>query len=207
MLGKLVLLNVLIDLSHWNSQVDFQLAKNDGIKGVIHKATQGTSYVDPKYSERRTAAEKKNLLWGAYHFGIAADGKAQANHFLKVVGNTSNVLLALDIEENSKGGNITPKQADDFVKTVKEKTGRCPVIYGSAYFLNGYATPTLTTCPLWIARYGSQVQLPKGWSTWKIWQYTDGKIGPVPRSVKGIGACDRDKFNGSLDDLKKFWGK
>jgi negative regulator of genetic competence, sporulation and motility len=31
--------------------------KKDGIVVVIHKATQGLKYVDPKYSQRRKTAE------------------------------------------------------------------------------------------------------------------------------------------------------
>jgi len=66
--------NVIVDLSHWNQSVDFKLAKEDGILGVIHKATQGLQYVDPTYEERQKAAEEVNLLWGAYHFGTGKDG-------------------------------------------------------------------------------------------------------------------------------------
>ena len=40
-------LNVIVDLSHHNGNVNLAQAKAPGIVGVIHKATQGTSYVDP----------------------------------------------------------------------------------------------------------------------------------------------------------------
>ncbi|MDQ3746468.1 MAG: glycoside hydrolase family 25 protein, partial [Acidobacteriota bacterium] len=48
--------NVVIDLSHHNTVTSFQQVKDAGILGVIHKATEGTSFVDPRYTERRTAA-------------------------------------------------------------------------------------------------------------------------------------------------------
>ena len=41
--------DAVIDLSHFNHNPDFKLAKADGILGVIHKATQGTSFLDPTY--------------------------------------------------------------------------------------------------------------------------------------------------------------
>jgi lysozyme len=87
--------NVIIDLSHWKQGVDFKLAKEDGILGVMHKAIQGLKYVDLAYEKRRKAAEKEGLLWGAYHFAVGAEGKDQAEHFLEVVGNDSQILLAL----------------------------------------------------------------------------------------------------------------
>lgn len=197
--------NVIVDLSHWNQSVDFKLAKEDRILGVIHKATQGIRYIDPTYAERRKTAEEEGLMWGAYHFGVGENGKDQADHFLETVGNDSKVLLALDIEENRDGKNITPKQAEDFVDKVHEVTERLPLIYGSAYFLKDFATPILMKCPLWIARWGVRPILPKGWKKWVIWQYTDGKSGKKPHEVEGIGPCDRNKFNGTLEELKDFW--
>jgi predicted nuclease of restriction endonuclease-like (RecB) superfamily/GH25 family lysozyme M1 (1,4-beta-N-acetylmuramidase) len=197
--------NVTVDLSHWKENVNFKLVKENGILGVIHKATQGLKYVDPTYAKRRKAAEEEGLLWGAYHFGVGENGKDQAEHFLETVGNSSGVLLALDIEENRNGKNITPKQAEDFVNRVKEVTGRFPLIYGSAYFLKDFATPILTKCPLWVARWGAEPLLPKGWNNWVLWQYTDGQTGQKPHSVEGIGPCDRNKFNGTLEELKDFW--
>lgn len=111
-------INVIVDLSHWNQNVNFKLAKEDGIIGVIHKATQGLKYVDPKYAERRKKAEDLGPLWGAYHFGIGKNGRDQADHFLDTVGKTKSTILALDIEENRNGKNITPKQAEDFIDRI-----------------------------------------------------------------------------------------
>lgn len=74
--------NVVIDLSHHNGDVNMSAAKNAGIQGVIHKATQGWKYVDPKYQVNRDTALAAGLLWGAYHFGVGADGVEQADFFL-----------------------------------------------------------------------------------------------------------------------------
>lgn len=39
-----------------------------------------------------------------------------------------------------------------------------------------------------------------------LWQYTDGTHGPEPHTVDGVGNCDGDQFNGSLEQLRKLWG-
>ncbi|WP_214303249.1 glycoside hydrolase family 25 protein [Wolbachia endosymbiont of Erebia cassioides] len=200
-----MIINAVIDLSHWNENINFKLAREDGILGVIHKATQGLKYIDPTYTERRKAAEEEGLLWGSYHFGIGENGRDQANHFLEIVGETKSTIVVLDIEENESGKNIEPRQAEDFVKKVQEETGRLPLVYGSANFLKDFATPILTKCPLWVAKWGDKPILPKGWNKWVLWQYTDGKVGPEPHEVKGIGKCDRNKFNGTIEELKNFW--
>ena len=49
-------LNVVIDMSHFNTVTDFDTVKGDGIVGVIHKATEGLGYVDPEYQARRAQA-------------------------------------------------------------------------------------------------------------------------------------------------------
>jgi len=71
-------LNAIVDISHHNGNIDLQLAKADGIIGVIHKATQGTTGVDPMYQTNRAKAAAAGLLWGAYHFATGDDPVMQA---------------------------------------------------------------------------------------------------------------------------------
>ena len=206
------ILNVIVDLSHHNRVADFNAAKNDGILGVIHKATQGFRYIDPKYDSRRPKPLDAGLMWGAYHFGVGGDGVAQAEHFLSVVdtGQYPQTLLALDVEDNPSGSNMTLMEAEEFVQTVFDKLGRWPVLYSGYYYLRdlvgSYPQTLLANCPLWLARYGPPPLVPTPWSDWTLWQYTDGMAGPEPHEVEGIGHCDRDKFNGDLSALKKLWG-
>lgn len=194
--------NVVIDLSHWNVNVDFGLIKKNGTIAVIHKATGGVKFVDNYYRTRRIAAEKEGLLWGAYHFGINMSGIDQANHFLNKVGSTKNTLLVLDIEPY-KNKIMTPNQVMDFIKTVNIRTNNSVTVYGSYSILKKYSTPFLVKNPLWIAHYKKSlpIVLP-GWDKWVLWQYTNNGSLPVPQ---GVGKCNKDKFNGSVDKLKKFW--
>jgi lysozyme len=67
-------INVVVDISHHNGVVDLQKAKANGLVGVIQKATQGESFVDPTFETNRTAAINAGLLFGAYHFGTGASG-------------------------------------------------------------------------------------------------------------------------------------
>lgn len=199
--------NSVIDISHYQEEIDFAKIKNDSIVAVIHKATEGKTYVDNAYCKRRIEAEEEGLLWGAYHFGNNGNPILQADHFLNVVGDTENVLLVLDLEEN-RGNNMTPDEAEDFVKRIKEKTGRLPIIYGSRYFLNSFDRDILNECKLWIASYTSNddPKLPAHRDSWVLWQYTNGEVGGTPRSVEGVaGNCDRDRYNGTAEELAILW--
>jgi lysozyme len=189
---------VIIDLSHFNAKPDFELAKNAGVLAVIHKATQGTAFVDPAYESHREAAG--DLPWGAYHFGDGTDGVAQADFFLGKIGTTP--TLALDFERNPSGPSMTLDQARAFVARVQEVTGRWPGLYGGNYLkllLGAAKDPVLGSCWLWLAQYGSTAVVPVTWTSWTMWQYTSTAM------VAGIGRCDCSRFNGTAAELKEFF--
>lgn len=201
-------LNVVVDLSHHNEMVDFNAVKKAGILGIIHKATQGDSYTDPNYHERQSKALAAGLLWGAYHFGDGNDGEVQAKYFLDVVKPRPEDLLVLDFEQNPNGSSMTLQQAEAFVEYVHEQTGRWPGLYSGSYIKEmpgAKDSVILANCWFWLSQYGSKAVVPKPWETWTMWQYTDGAYGPQPHTVEGVGACDRDKFNGAETALKTLW--
>ncbi len=203
-------INVVIDLSHFNNVTDFNAVKGDGIVGVIHKATEGTSYVDSQYAARRSEALAAGLWWGAYHFATGDDATAQANHFLSVVNPGENDLLILDFEQNTgSGGNMSLAGAEQFVTQIEKATGRWPGFYSGSYIkelLGSGTNQTLANCWFWLSEYCSSPNVPANWPTWTMWQYTDGQSGPEPHSVNGVGNCDRDQFNGDMAGLTKLWG-
>ena len=127
-------LNVVIDISHHNGNVNLAKAKEDGILGVIQKATQGQTFKDPTYQRNRQKAKDAGLLWGAYHFGTGRDGLKQAQHFLDVVGNDPGTLLVLDFEPNPTGPSMDLEEARAFVTHINEERTRFPgVLLGSLH--------------------------------------------------------------------------
>lgn len=203
------MLNAVIDISHHNGKsLNFNTAKADGIVGVIHKASQGTTGRDPMYKTNRKKVHDAGLLWGAYHFATGSDGVQQAINFLDAVGDPQGVLMVLDLEPNPTGPSMNLIEAHAFVTHVHDQTGRWPGLYSGhtiKELLGNNKDPLLANCWLWLAQYGPTAVVPANWPTWTMWQYTDGAVGGDPKSVKGIGHCDRDKFNGSEANLRKLW--
>ena len=202
--------NIVIDLSHNNGNVDLGKASAAGIVGVIHKATQGSGFKDPMYAVRRHQAKQAGLLWGAYHFATGADPVAQAKFFLSIAQPAPGDLLVLDFEQNeaTPANSMTLDQGRDFISTVQDAIGIAPGLYGGAYLkqqLNGATDDTLGACWLWWAQYGPTPGIPSAWADWTLWQYTDGHHGNPPFEVDGVGACDRDQYQGSADDLSSKW--
>lgn len=201
--------NAVVDISHFQSDVQLDVAKEAGLIGIIHKATQGTGYTDPRFAQRQGEAANAGLLFGAYHFGTGGSGAAQAQYFLSVVNPGPQTLLALDYERNPGGASMTIGDAVDFVQTIYNRVSRWPVFYGGAKIkqdLGGGSNPILANCPFWLAEYGPVAHVPPNWPTWTLWQYTDGAVGPGPYAVPGIGPSDRDKFNGDATTLTSWWG-
>lgn len=201
-------LNAVIDLSHYNQNLDFQQIRAGGIIGAIHKATQGLRYQDPTYETHRDDATASGLLWGAYHFGTASDGVEQAQAFLEFVKPDDQTLLVLDFEANPHGPSMTLEEARGFITHVQAATGRWPGFYCGYYLkqvLGSAHDPVLGNCWLWLAQYGPTPVVPANWGAWTLWQYADGAAGPDPHEVPGAGRCDRDQFAGDEAGLRTFW--
>ena len=98
-------------------------------------------------------------------------------------------------------------EARAFVTHVHDRTAQWPGLYSGHYIkglLHDDPDPVLANCWFWLAQYGPTAVVPRCWPTWTMWQYTDGAAnGGTP--LPGIGYCDRDRFNGSLDQLARLW--
>ncbi len=202
-------INVVIDLSHHNEISNFDQIVNDGIVGIIHKATEAMGVQDQKYANRKAKWLEMGKLWGSYHFASRGSGVDQADHFLSVANPSAKELCVLDYERGRNSGLMTISEAENFVTRIHDQTGKWPGLYSGndikEQLGNNTDTP-LKNCWLWIAQYGPKpTKIPPAWKTWTLWQYTDGHFGPEPHSVNGVGSCDRDKFNGDLDALNRLW--
>src|SRR5579885_782796 len=89
----------VIDLYHGDAVSSFEDAYKAGIRGVIHKATEGATLSDRAYARRRVMALDAGMLWGAYHFLRPGDPAGQARRFLDEARPTEATLIAVDHED------------------------------------------------------------------------------------------------------------
>lgn len=201
----------VVDLSHHNRVSSLARVRKAGIRGVIHKATQGRSFVDSKFAGRREwAGETTDLLWGAYHFGTGDNVSAQVNHFLSVAKPDGKTLLALDYEPNPAGSTMTLSQARQFLKLVYEQVRQRPVLYSGHLLkqeLKGKPDLFLAQHRLWLAQYGPKAVCPPGWGKYWLWQWTGDGIGMKPHTVDGVidKGVDLNVFGGK--NLKTEWAQ
>jgi GH25 family lysozyme M1 (1,4-beta-N-acetylmuramidase) len=202
----------VVDISHGDGVTSFLAARNSGVLGVIHKATTGATGKDDAYSTRRTQATAAGLLWGAYHWGTAAPVADQVTNFLGWATPDDNTLVALDYEA-TLGNQMTLDMARAFLQAISDQLHRKAVLY-SGGLIKGELGQTkddfLGGHRLWLAQYGPAPVVQASWTTYWLWQYTDGESGPNPKFVPGIpgdskGRVDCDYFAGSAQDLAAQW--
>jgi lysozyme len=206
------MVNSVIDLSHHNTLTAsaFHEMVEGNIVGVIHKATQGRSMVDQTYSVREKRARSVGILWGAYHFLVrGVPVEKQVRHFLSLV-DPETTLLALDFETNAITGTTpTLEEAHDFIEAIYAETSIYPVFYSGHTVkeaLGKKKDALLGKCPLWWAQYGPRAVIQESWNDWTLWQYTGDGIGNEPHGAPGVkGNVDRNLFQGSEADLRKWW--
>jgi GH25 family lysozyme M1 (1,4-beta-N-acetylmuramidase) len=179
----------IIDISNHQGAVDFAKVKASGMRAIICKATEGTTFVDPWFYRNWAGIKSAGLIRGAYHFGRPKFvATAQAEHFVRTVGPLmgGDLPYALDIEvDDGQGPAAIEVWVGAFVRRMVELTGRKPIIYTGPGFWNGKVRSKLFgSHPLWVAHYTTRPapQIPTGWDRWHIWQHSSD--GTVP-GIKG----------------------
>ena len=128
-----------VDLSHHNSDSVFnQVLETSDF--IIHKLTEGKTYIDPKVYERINKAREMHKLTGVYHYARPENNNPneEAVHFANSIPACTDdtMLYILDWEGTSLHYNIA--WALEWCRLVKEYTGRQPLIYASANIVKRY---------------------------------------------------------------------
>ena len=202
----------VVDLYHLDNVTSFQQAADSGLWGVIHKATTGATGQDDEYANRRQAVLDAGMLWGAYHWGTAADVNAQVANFLSVAQPDATTLVALDFEETANN-QMTLDQARQFLTLVGDQLGRKPVLYCGGLFktdMGDTKDPFFGSHRLWLAQYGATPKPQASWDSIWLWQYTDSKTGAQPNQVPGIpgdtsGNLDCNSYSFTKEQLTSEW--
>lgn len=196
-----------VDVSAYQGAVNWLSARAAGKSFAYVKASEGTYYTNPYYSQQFGGSALAGLIRGAYHFANPAnsDGATQARYFVAHGGawRPDGLTLpgVLDIEYNPYGsecyGLSQPAMVSwitSFVTTYSALTNRKPVIYSTTDWWTTCTGNTATLAPLsrlWIARWSSVPgTLPSGWSTFDFWQYS------------GSQPVDQDRFRLDIAALR-----
>jgi GH25 family lysozyme M1 (1,4-beta-N-acetylmuramidase) len=238
--------------------IDFVKKYSAGMRFVMIKASDSRDEADAlalKYVIMdRLAAQAAGMYTGFYHYAVLPDVKTDAEVItdaqtqaqkviwrLEALGgyNERDLPYALDLENNcvrlsgKTCARYLPKAqitlwAKTFLKVLRQKTDRMPILYSYPAFLEGAMVrdDELRQYPLWLAQYGIDPADPLGqpglkeggcyvhsWtaancsSQWIIWQYSSCGIAPkygVPGSRLDLNVF-RGEPKAFLDLVKGSW--
>jgi GH25 family lysozyme M1 (1,4-beta-N-acetylmuramidase) len=176
-----------IDVSAWQTDIDWQVIVDAGIEFVIIKLGQGTS-LDNLFVDHINGAIAAGLKVGVYHYAMTtsttgaqteADWVAeQISQYLN--GQTPEMGVWYDVEDpsiESAGADITAICAA-FINKLKT-AGHDAGIYSSYNWMtNGNINTKALGIPLWCAQYNSQCDFNN--PNLRIWQYTDHVSDDLP---------------------------
>ncbi|NBD22747.1 GH25 family lysozyme [Paenibacillus glycinis] len=197
----------VIDVSHHQGDIDWNEVKTGGVAGAFIKATEGASFVDPRFAANASEAAQAGLRIGFYHYAHPElnAAAAEAAHFVRIVkGLKADFPHVLDVEgDASKLGALTT-WCSAWLKEVNRLTGHSVMIYTGASFAKTYLGKSLANYPLWVAHYGTDKPMDNGiWPQWSVFQYTSkGTIDGIKGNAD-VNAMEKaffDEHFGASDD-------
>ena len=191
-----------VDVSHHQGTIDWTRVAAAGHDFAICKVSQGLGFADGRWRANLAGLRRTLLVGGGYHFLERGDGAAQARRFRSLLGDPAGLLAALDAE--TPGAKADPAYADVNAfcgEWYRITRGHPLLVYTGRWWWVGHLgdppKPPLTA-GLWNSQYNDKPFDPYGgWAAETIRQYTSA--GQVPGVA---GACDVNRFAGTLDGLR-----
>lgn len=184
---------LVLDLSHWNGDVNFRELKKNGVYGVILKcggAENGKFYMDPMFLKNYNLAKENGLHVGCYWFtGIQFKPEEESKQFHTwIKGMCFDLPIYLDFE--CSGPQFKRENTEWCIKFIQNlyKLGHYFVgIYASdiSGFRDRLNAVKLLDYTWWVARYGNAPSYAK--MNMHMHQYTSaGRV----KGVKGNVDCN-----------------
>jgi lysozyme len=195
-----------LDVSKYQTvNINWDLLRREGYRFVFLRASGPDKYPDwtglekdPHFDAHYERAGNAGIVRGAYHY-LLPDLQGQAAFFVEAVGDRP---LEANYWGDVEHGDLTRPKCEAFFDALDRHISKTAGIYSRAGFLNpiGAGQSEILTRnglrPLWVAHHeASQPTLPRGWNTWKFWQYLVIGGGTVP-SIPG--QVDLNYYNGNL---------
>lgn len=193
----------IIDISQYQTNVDFNKVYAAGIDGVILRVgyrgyKYGAFNADTSFDKYYTQAKAAGLKVGAYFFGqpdSLSDSTDETNYILALLkGRALDLPLAYDLEYATNDSGLTGRLyeakftkaqltsiVNNFCSIVRNR-GYEPMLYTGCSLLTTKMNGADLTCSVWIARYNEFVDYKCNYT---MWQFTStGKVDGVN------GNCD-----------------
>ena len=194
-----------LDFSSHNGVIDFDRLVDDSIDFVILKATEGTTFKDPRFNANYRNARRAGIpVIGVYHFfRFDTDGEMQViNLISSLQGKTVDMPLVIDLEEWTNPADIYTHEVVGRLNSMInyiESNGYTVMFYTNKDGYQRFIREHFKTYPLWICSFSDPPLGQADDDAWQLWQY----------SHRGwVSACgtpvDLNTFNGSRQQWEQW---
>jgi lysozyme len=192
-----------IDAARFQTSIDWNTARANGVNFAFLKATEGGDLLDPMFKDHWRGAGRAGMWRGAYHFYyFCTTPEVQARWFIRHVPRTAGALPpVLDMEWNAFSptcATVRPPAAEVqrrmrvWLRIVEEHYGQRPIIYTTPKFYEENNLSGFTGYDFWLRSTARTPREAYPGQRWTFWQYSStGLIGGIK------GEVDLNAFNGS----------
>ena len=161
----------------------------DGLTYAFIKATEGTSYINPKHDAQVAYSRAQGLVVGHYHFARPGTVADQVSYFLRHAAPQSGDILCLDWEDTGVSGS----DKDAWIRAAQAAMPQHQVVlYCNRDFWVNRDSTSFAGDGLWIADPGVRAGYPRIQAPWLFHQYAE------------TGGIDRDYCTLSADALRAW---
>jgi lysozyme len=192
-----------IDVSRWQTNMDWEKVRARGGNFAFIKATDGGDHLDPLFKTNWARAKAAGMPRGAYHFFYwCRNASSQADWFIRNVPREPGALPpVIDVEYNGESKckmRLTTAQVREkmqvFMDRLERHYGQRPIIYTAPDFYKDHLQGAFQDYPFWlraVAQHPSRVYPNR---KWVFWQYSGSGLS------QGVnGKIDLNVFNGTED--------
>ncbi len=199
-----------IDAARFQTSIDWNKARANGVNFAFLKATEGGDLLDAKFKDHWRSAGRAGVARGAYHFYyFCTTPEVQARWFIRNVPRTAGALPpVLDMEWNAFSptcAKVRPPAAEVqrqmriWLRIVEAHYGQRPIIYTTPGFYVDAGLANFKGYDYWLRTTAKTPREAFPGQRWRFWQYSSTGL------IDGIaGEVDLNAFNGSRADWEAW---
>ena len=194
-----------VDVSRFQTGIDWRQARAAGVSFAYIKATEGGDLVDPMFRHHWQAAAAAGVARGAYHFYYhCRSPEDQARWFFANVPRTAGALPpVLDMEWTPTSPTCTIRRPADVIRRdaavliamMTRHYGTRPVLYTTVDFFEQNQMWRMSGADFWLRSVAAHPSDRYPGQQWTFWQYS--ATGTVPGMT---GDIDLNTFAGTRAD-------
>lgn len=198
-----------VDVSSYQGEIDWNTLANEDVSFAFIKATEGSSYIDKRFTYNFKQAQNTDLYIGAYHFfSYDSAGETQAENFIKNVKAFDGMLPPVvdvefygDKEKNPPDRKDVTRELDAMLSALERHYGLKPIIYATEKSYDLYLSHSYKDYDIWIRDVITTPKLSDG-REWTFWQYTNRE---TLKGYKGKEQfIDMNVFSGSEKNFENY---